>query len=177
MSIKQITKVLAGILIATSVTVHAQTAMKNYKAGHVFDISLPEYMVKTTGLNSAATIQFKNTVKDIAGFVIEDSKEDLQVAQITYSSATEFYEDFIKDFLVDEEKRTISKSESRTQGDVKYVECDASYYDKDVKATIYYFIGIVEPKTTYYKVLCYGGEDSKEKYKKDFESIMLSIKD
>lgn len=163
----------AALITATS----AQAQMKAYKAGHVFDISIPEYMVKTTGLNSAATFQFKNSVKDIAGFVIEDSKEDLQVAQITYTSAQEFYDDFIKDFLLEEEQRKISKAESKTIGDTKFIEADASYYDKDVKSVIYYFIGIVETKTTFYKVLCYGGEDSKEKYKADFEKIMLSIKD
>ena len=155
----------------------AQTPVKEIKAGHVFYVSLPDYMSKTTGLNSAATLQFKNSVKDIAGFIIEDNKEELALAEMSYTSLTEFYEAFIKDFLIDQEKRKVSKPVSQKKGETNFIECDASYYDKDSKMEIYYFVGIVETKDAYYKILCFGGADSKDKYKKDFENIMFSLRD
>lgn len=156
--------------------IHAQ-AVQEIKVGHIFYVTIPDYMTRTTGINSAAAVQFKNTVKDIAGFVIEDNKAELKLADLHYASLDEFYESFIKDFLADQEKRKISKVESRTIGDRKFVWCDASYYDKDAKMDIYYFVGIVETKDAYYKVLCYGGMDSKAKYRNDFEAILFSVKD
>ncbi|MFN8276651.1 MAG: hypothetical protein U0T84_04140 [Chitinophagales bacterium] len=152
-------------------------AVQEIKVGHIFYATIPDYMSRTVGINSAAALQFKNTVKDIAGFIIEDNKSELKLADLNYASLDEFYEAFIKDFLADQEKRKISKAESKTIGDRKFIWCDASYYDKDAKMDIYYFVGIVETKDAYYKVLCYGGMDSKVKYRSDFEAILFSVKD
>ena len=134
-------------------------------------------MSRTVGINSSATIQYKNAVKDVYGFVIVDSKDEMALAELKYSSINEFYDDFIKDFLVDEEKRKISKPIYTTKGDINFVECDASYFDKDAKAEIYYAVGIVETKTSYYKVLSWALADNKDKFKADFQSIIYSVKD
>jgi hypothetical protein len=164
-------------LILLTTTAFAQTTFKEFKAGHVFYVSLPDYMSKTYGLNSASTIQFKNTVKDVYGFIIEDNKEELKLAEVNYSSLTEFYEDFIKDFLKDEDKRKVSKPLSKNIGEINFMECDVSYNDKDAKADIYYFVGIVETPASYYKVLCWSTLENKDKFKADFQKIFYSIKD
>lgn len=158
-------------------TTFGQTNMKEYKAGHVFTVSLPDYMVKTYGINSSAVIQFKNSLKDVAGFIIEDNKEELSLAEMTFSSINDFYDNFIKDFLLEVKKRNISQPVSQTIGDIKFIECDASYYDKDTKANIYFFVGIAETKDAFYKVLCYGALENKDKFKTDFQKILYSIKD
>lgn len=160
-----------------TVTSFAQTATKEYKAGHVFYVSLPDYMSKTIGLNDVATIQFKNSLKDVAGFVIEDNKEELVLAEMVFSSIDDFYANFIQDFLVDEEKRSISPTKSQTIGKVKFIECDASYFDKESDIEIYYFVGIAETKDAFYKVLCFGSLATKDKFKADFQKILYSIKD
>lgn len=168
---------LFAILLFLSTFTFAQTAMKEFKAGHIFTISLPDYMSKTTGINSSSTIQFKNAIKDVYGFVIEDSKEELHMLEMNYSSLTEFYDDFIKDFLKDEEKRNLSKPVYKKIGTTNFVENDISYFDKDANTEIYYFVGLVETSTTYYKVLCWVTLENKEKFKSDFEKILYSIKD
>lgn len=174
---KRTIAILTTALVLVTTTTFAQTTMKEYKAGHVFNVSLPDYMTRTTGLNDAATIQFNNTVKDIAGFIIFDTKDELELVQMKFSSVNEFYDVFIKDFLKGQKNRTISQPSFQTIGDNKYVECEASYYSKESKIDIYYYIGIVETKNAYYKLLCFGGMDSKEKYKADFQKTLYSIKD
>ncbi len=174
---KRTIAILTTSLVLFTTTTFAQTSMKEYKAGHVFYVNLPDYMSKTTGLNDAAVIQFKNAVKDIAGFVIEDNKEELEIAEMKYSSINDFYDDFIKGFLEGEKKRNISQPVYQTIGENKFVECDATCYSKDSKLDIYYFVGIVETKDAFYKVLCYGGLESKDKYKADFQKILYSLKD
>lgn len=155
----------------------SQTAVTEYKAGSIFYIKLPDYMSRTIGINSSATIQYKNAVKDVYGFVIIDSKDEMALADLKYSSINEFYDDFIKDFLVDEDKRKISKPAYQTKGEINFVESDASYYDKEAKAEIYYLVGIVETKTAYYKVLSWALQENKEKFKADFQSIIYSVRD
>jgi hypothetical protein len=151
--------------------------MKEYKVGHVFYINLPDYMSKTTGLNDAAIIQFKNSIKDIYCIVLEDTKEDLELSQMKFSSINDYYDNFIKDFIIKEKKRSISQPVSQTIGDIKFIECDATCYSKDAKMDIYYFVGIVETKNSFYKVYCFGNLESKDKYKTDFQKILYSLKD
>lgn len=155
----------------------AQTALKEYKVGHIFSVSLPDYMSKTTGLNTSASIQFKNTIKDVYGFVIEDIKEELQLVEINYSSLNEFYEDFIKDFAKDEEKRNVSEPQSKKSGGTNFMECDVSYYDKESKIEIYYFVGLAETPSAYYKILCWSTLENKDKFKTDFQKTLYSLKD
>ncbi len=164
------------VMITCSKT-FSQSDMKEFKAGHIFYISLPDYMSRTTGLNSAATIQYKSEVKDVYGFVIEDNKEELKLAELNYTSLKEFYEDFIKDFLKDEDKRKISKEQYKTIGTTNFVECEASYYDLEAKVGICYIIGIVETPSSYYKILSWSTQENKEKFKADFQKIIYSLKD
>ncbi len=158
-------------------TAISQTTLKPFRAGHEFNISIPDYMIRTVGLNDAAIFQFKNDVKDVYGFVIEDNKEELKIAELTYSSISEFYDDFIKDFVIDEPKRKVSKTILTTKGEINFLEADLQYYDADAETTIYYLIGIVETKNAYYKVLSWCTEANKAKFKSDFQKIVYSLND
>ena len=154
-----------------------QTKFTQQKAGHIFFIDLPDYMNRTIGLNDDAAIQYKNSVKDVYTIVIEDSKEDLAILDMHYSSINEFNEGFIKDFLKDEEKRNVSKPIYQSKNNIDFVEFDASYYDKDAKIEIYYLVGIVESKSHFYKVLSWTNMESKDKFKADFQKTLYSLKD
>lgn len=169
--------VLLALILVFSQGILAQSNFQNFKAGMVFNISLPDYMSKTIGLNSAATIQFKSVVKDVYGFVITDPKEDLALAEMKFGSVKEYAEDFINEFLKDEDQRKISKAVTVKKGEVNIVEYDASYYDKDSKIEIAYVVGLVETKNSFYKVLCWSAGENKEKFKADFEKIIYSIKE
>jgi hypothetical protein len=169
--------IFTATLVLMTTTIFAQTELKQYEAGHSFDIGLPEYMSRTIGLNTASAIEYKSTVKDVYGFIIFDTKEDLALVDMKYSSINEFYEDFIKDFLKDEEKRKVSKPQSQKKGEINFIECDVTYYDKDAKTEIYYLVGVVETKTAYYKVLSWAVAENKDKFKADFQKILYSLKD
>jgi len=166
-----------SILLLTFTSTMAQTTLKEHKAGQVFYVSLPEYMDRTIGLNSASTIQYKSVLKDVYGFVIVDSKQDLELAELKFGSISEFYEYFITGFLADQEKREVSKPVFKKQGDISFVESDVTYFDKDAEAMIYYLAGIVETKTAFYKVLSWSSAANKDKFKADFQKILYSLKD
>lgn len=168
---------LLSFFLLMSTFVWAQTPMKTYTGGHQFTISLPEYMKRTVGLNSAASIQFKDVVKDVYGFVIEDTKEELALAEMFYPTASAFYQDFIKDFLTDQDKRKVSKEKVTAKGMINFVESDLTYFDKEAKVEIYYLVGIVETKNSFYKVLSFCAASEKDKFKSDFQQILYSLTD
>lgn len=168
---------LLFFLFLTSNLLLAQAPLKTYTGGHQFTIGLPEYMKRTVGINSAASIQYKDVVKDVYGFVIEDTKEELALAEMFYPSASAFYQDFIKDFLTDQDKRKVSKEKVTTKGTINFVESDLTYFDKEAKVEIYYLVGIVETKNSFYKVLSFCAASEKDKFKSDFQQILYSLTD
>jgi len=117
----------AAFMLFSWLNVFSQTNFRVQKVGHVFYVDIPDYMSRTVGLNSAATIQFKNSVKDIDGFIIEDNKEELALAEMNFTSVREFYDSFISDFLAEEKKREVSEPLEKTIGEVDFIECDAQY--------------------------------------------------
>ncbi|CAM3641043.1 hypothetical protein [Flavobacterium chungbukense] len=171
---KIITLLLITLLSATAV---AQTKMKPYKAGHVFDISLPDYMNKTVGLNEDSAIEYESEVKELYGFVIYDLKEDLKLVELNFNSAKEFYDGFMKDFLKEDEKKSISDPVSKKINDITVIETDVHTFDKEANMEIYYLIGVVETKKAFYKVLSWSAKENKDKFKGDFQKILYSIKD
>lgn len=173
---RKITRIATTLVLMTSMA-FAQTSLKEYKAGHTFTVSLPDYMSKTIGLNSASAIQYKSVVKDVYGFIIIDTKEELSLAEMSYASINEFFESFIADFLKDQENRKVSEPKYLKKGNTDFVECDITYFDKDANIEIYYLVGIVETKLSFYKVLSWSASDSKEKFKADFQKILYSVKD
>jgi hypothetical protein len=173
---KTTTRIATFLVFMTSMT-FAQTNLKEYKGGHTFTVSLPDYMSKTIGLNSASAIQYKSVVKDVYGFIIFDTKEELSLAEMTYASINEFYEGFIVDFLKDQENRKVSEPKYQKKGETNFAECDVTYFDKEANIEIYYLVGIVETKLSFYKVLSWSASDKKDKFKADFQKILYSIKD
>ncbi|MEA5259830.1 hypothetical protein VB264_18680 [Arcicella aquatica] len=174
---KKILTFFTIMVVLSTLKSSAQSTLKEYKAGHVFYISLPSYMTKTMGLNESSIIQYKNAVKDVYGFVIEDNKEDLAIAELNYGSLEEFYDYFMSVFLKEAKKKTIGKPIYTTKGETRFAEVEITYYDEDIKAEIYYLAGIVETKTSYYKIISWCAGENKDKYKTDFQKIIYSIRD
>ena len=166
-----------AVILFTAFASFGQTSSKEIKVGRIFYITLPAYMTKTVGLNDAAAIQFKNTIKDVYGFVVEDTKEEMKMVEISFATINEFYDNFIKDFLKDEEKRKVSAIDTKKKGEINFVESDVTYYDKNSKSDICYFVGIAETKTSFYKVLTWCALENKAKYKADFQKMLYSIRD
>lgn len=169
--------ILTTMFILLSAATFAQTGLVTYKAGHIFDISLPSYMSKTTGFNTDAAIQYKNGLKDVYGLVIFDTKEELTLNDMKFATINDFYENFIPGFVKDEENRKVTTPITKKKGEINFIESDLSYYSKEAKDEIYYLVGIVETKKAYYKVLSWCLASNKDKFKADFQKILYSIKD
>ena len=167
--------IVISFLIMTLAT-FGQGGTKTYKAGHVFSITLPDYMSRTVGLNSTANFQYKSYVKDVYGFVIGDDKEELKLAELNFDSVTEFHEDFMKSFLTDAEKKNIGTPVVKKIGETSFLECDVTYFDKEAGGEIYYLVGVVETKSAFYKILSWSLGENKGKFKADFQKILYSFK-
>ena len=155
----------------------AQTTFNTVKTGHVVSFSVPEYMSRTTGVNDASFLQFKSIPKDVYTFMIEDSKEELSIAEMKFTSVMDFYEYFIKDFLISEKKRKVSTPVSLTKDGVSYVQSELTYFDKDAKSDIYYNITIAETEGYFYQILSFTSEENSINVKADLTALGSSLKE
>ena len=155
----------------------AQTKTMPVEGGLSFTMNIPAYLSKTAGINTAAALQFKSVVKDIYGIVIYDTKEELLALEMKFNNAQDFYDNFITDFVKDEEQREVSRPESKFINGNSIVLADLTYFDKDAKSKIYYKIGVIESAKAFYKVLIWCDASKRKTFEKDFEEAVLSLKD
>jgi hypothetical protein len=168
-----------AVMFSTVNTANAQTAFKETKTGHVYSISVPDYMTKTTGLNAAASMQFQGLTKNAATLVIDESKDNLELESLKFSTAQEYYDYLMKTFLQDQKDRYISKSKTFKVGDISFVQAEASCFLTEQKTKIYYLETIAETPNYFYQIMSYtwGEKEDYEKVKEDLKKIAASLKE
>ena len=175
---KNIKTTLILTLLLTSSSIFSQTKLKEYQAGKVFSVSIPDYLTKAVGYSEIATFQYENLDKGISGNIILDTKEEIKLKEAEYgASINDFYSAYTKEFNLDVEARSFSKAQYKTIGEIKFAESDFSYYDEEAKEEMYCLYGIVETQTSYFIVNSWCLAKDKAKYKSDFQKILYSIKD
>lgn len=168
--------VFSTLLILISANTFGQKKNDHIKIGHVFYISLPEYMNRTVGINDFASVEFEDSIKDIGGFIVVDKKEDILLAKKYYSSIEQFFNNYIHTFSIRKIEEVFNKTTKKINGK-NFIECDMSYTDEASGIDIYYFLAVVETDCCYYKFLCYSKLENSEEYKPVFQNILFSIKE
>jgi len=166
---KEFASALLLSLFASAVCLAQQFQEKTI--GHVYYVSLPDYLVKTTELNDAATLQYQNTAKETYVIVIEDEKAALEAAGMGFTGAMDFYDSFAKDFLADAKVEEKVK-EIQISG-VKAVQSSATKKFDDIK--VFYLVTVIETPTHYYKMLSWTMEQYRKDYEADFKKIAASF--
>jgi hypothetical protein len=175
---KNIKTTLILTLLLTSSSIFSQTKLKEYQAGKVFSVSIPDYLTNTVGYNDFATFQYENLDKGISGYAIIETKEEIELSEKEYgTSIGDFYNAYAKELLPDAEARSFSKTQFKTIGEIKFAEGDFSYFDGELKEDMFCLVGVVETKSSFYIVYSWCLAKDKTKYKSDFQKILYSIKD
>jgi hypothetical protein len=144
-------------------------------AGNCYSLKLPNYMAKTYDLNDAATLQYKNTVKEAYVIVIEDSKDELNSLSMIFQNPKEFLENFAQDYQLESENRTISEIIEFESNENKHAQVEMSWSSED--GDFYMLITTVETKGNFYKILCWTLLEYKDKLKEDYLAISKSLID
>jgi len=172
---KMTNQILFVVLLISGTSLFGQTKLVEKKIGHIYYLSIPDYMSKTRNLNNDASLQYENKVKEAYTIVIEDSKEELEELGMIYQNAEEFYDDFIKtyskaveDAKTKEPKNFTIDGNAFTQGELTYVSDSVN---------IYMLATVVETKTNFYKILSWTTKENKDKLKDDFIAIAKTLRD
>jgi len=161
---------LSILLTFSALESTAQFTKKTF--GHVFSLDVPDYMTKTVDLNSSATAQYQNAKKETYLILIEDSKEELELADMKMNKK-DFFDDFIKDYSTDMIDFKIEPSIEFTKNGLNFIQSELTF--KSGEVDIYMIVTVIESNTYYYKLLTWTLKSYKNNYKKDFEKIINSF--
>lgn len=169
--------IAASFILMTNSSSFAQTTFNTVKTGHTVSFSVPDYMSRTSGINDASFLQFKSVPKDVYTYMIEDSKVELDIVEMKFTSVMDFYEFFIKDFLISEKKRKVSTPVSLSKDGVNYVQSELTYFDKEADSDIYYNITMAETTGYFYQILSFTSEENSKNVKADLSALGVSLKE
>lgn len=163
------------LLLVSTLSGYGQTKFTERIGGHVFKISIPDYMVKTYELNDVASIQYQNTTKEAYIIVIEDAKDQLESMGIKFTDSKSFLDEFIKDYKIENENRSLRNI---TQFKANGNDCaQVELYWTEEETDFFMLITTIESKTHFYKILNWTMLSNAEGLKNDFRAIAKSLKD
>ena len=168
-----ITTAFSIILLLGNQLKAQESNFQEKKVGNVYHVSIPDYMTKSYRLNDAASLQYLNAAKETYVIVIEDSKEHLTEAGITFQSPEEFYDHFEQTFADNSSK--ISPKHALTINDYPAVQVEITKPFKEYN--VHYLVTVIESETYFYKMLAWTIEDHKDKYLADFKQIADSFRE
>ena len=168
-----LTIVTLSFTILNSEDITAQNGFQEKKVGHVYHVSIPDYMTKSYKLNDAASLQYLNAAKETYVIVIEDSKDHLLEAGIPFKDPEEFYDHFEQTFI--DNTSDVSPKHALTINGYPAVQVEITKpFDQ---FNVHYLVTVIESDTHFYKMLAWTIEDYKEKYLADFKRIASSFRE
>lgn len=165
-------KLFSVSLLLTFLSFESSAQFTKKTFGHIFSMDIPEYMSKTVDLNTSATVQYQNAKKETYLVLIEDSKEELEIAGMKMSKK-DFFDDFIKDYSTDMIDFKIEPSVEFTKNGLNFIQSEFTFKSGEVE--IYMIATVIESNAYFYKILTWTLKNYKNNYKKDFETIINSF--
>lgn len=164
---------LITFLAVSFFSASAQTKLVEKRIGHVYFLSVPDYMTVTKELNKSASLQYQNIMKEAYVIVIEDSKAELDELGMKFTDPQDFYEGFITDFTADLENKKFTGTKRIKVGKNDAVQSEVSALFNS--NPIWYLITVVESPTHFYKIISWSLEENKDKLKPDYIKMVNSF--
>jgi len=162
-----------GLIVITTGLNAQDVDFNEQKVGHVYHVSIPDYMTKSYSLNNAASLQYHNAARETYLIVIEDSKEQLLEAGIPFQDPMEFYEHFEKTFTDNSSQISLRNNLKIDGNPAVQVEISKPFGEYNV----HYLVTVIESDTHFYKMLAWTIEPYKDRYWSDFKRIASSFRE
>ncbi len=168
--------VLIMAMISDTASVLAQTKFIERKAGHIFYLSVPEYMQRTRDLNETASLQYKNSRKEAYCIVIEDSKDQLRDGGISFTNINTYAEQLLKAFAGKLTKVKTSKPVPiTTKSGLKGMQAEITGTIDGVNSV--YLCTYIETEQYLYQIICWTLQDRKKELFADYQKIVQSLRE
>ncbi len=168
--------IIVGIILMLIATDADAQKFAPQKGGHCYTLDIPDYMVRTYGLNDVASLQYQNIQREAYTIVIEDSKHHLESLGVKYSGARDFLEEFVQNYKLEEQNRKLNPIIEFKNNNNAHAQTELEWRDENDYA-FFMIITVAETKTHFYKIMSWTLQEHKERLKYDFQQIAKSLKD
>jgi len=145
-----------------------------------YRIDLPSFLTEDKELHDDATLEYANTFREFYIIILEESKENVHNSfeenELEYTTDLKGY----TDLLVDNMKQSSSITTASALKPTKINGLDAIVTDASGvvdKIPVYWQLGFVEGKDTYYQTVVWTLEDKKEDNQEKMAQIISTFKE
>jgi len=145
-----------------------------------YTIDLPSYLDKTEDLNKAASLQYKNAMREFYVLVIDEPKANfnkvLEEGELDYTANIDGYSKLLADDIAKSSGLAVTpKMETTT---INNLNARTIKFDGTVNGVnVYWIIAYVEGKNRYYQILTWTLDTKKTDNEADMNAIVESFKE
>ena len=144
------------------------------KVGHVFSVSVPDYLQETSGLNDAASFQYQNEVKQAYTMVIDDAKSGLLSVGIAFTSPEDYYRSIESFYLAEGDDITLPLQNTTINGQKAVQISFVRHFDQ---VDLSYLVTVVETPNYFYQIVSWTTVENGNTLMHDFKKIAQSLKE
>lgn len=162
-----------------------KTKFNEVKINGLYSMSLPDYLTEGYELNSEASLQYQNEVKEVYVIVIDESKEEfIEVFESigeydSTKSAVDNYAEAQMESIEENMSEVTSKSTMR-KADLAGCPariCDVAGTQDGITDAMGFTVAFIEGKETLYMVMTWTFEKTKPDYQDDMNEMINSFKE
>lgn len=145
-----------------------------------YSLEIPSFMQKTTGLNDAASMQYKNDDKELYLLVIDESRKSFEDLVKTNALNFEPNLDGYSGILIEslEEGAHVKPKPVLNPKKINGLNAKVTSLTGTVgDEKSYWKIAYIEGKNTYYQVLCWTSPEKQESFEAMMDGIINSFKE
>lgn len=168
------------ILCLFTATIFSQTKFEEQKVGHVYYMSVPDYMSKTLTLHDNAGLQYMNSIKEAYVLVIDEAKSDLEAVSLKFSNVQDYYDFMLKNYEKSLTDTKVKKAETIKINGYQAIQTElrGKFETEDKKqVSICYLLTAVETKNYFYQIACWSTDENRDKLREDFKKMVSSLRE
>jgi hypothetical protein len=164
------------VIVLVSNALFAQE-FSEYKVGHTYYVSIPDYLEQTDALSPGSPLQFQNKASEVYFVGMSESLADLEAADVKANTLKAYNKLFLETFGKSEgfTNRVVGKENEIEVNGQKGVQYSVSMKMKTYP--LYYLVTIIKSDTHFYRLIGWTLASQKDKYSEDFKKIAASLRE
>lgn len=163
----------------------ADDSFEEVKVNGLYSMKLPDYLTEGYDLNSEASLQYQDVVKEVYVIVIDEPKQDFIDVFMSiddYDSTKSAVDNYTEAQMESIEENMTTVTSKSTIRKTKLGGCDARVADvagtqDGIDDAMGFTVAFVEGKETLYMIMTWTFEKSKDTYQEDMDAMINSFKE
>lgn len=165
--------IILGFLSILFASCNSKTEYQTVKVKNKYSLKLPDFLSETQTLNSEASLQYQNALREFYVIVLDEPKAQFPNQEAI--NLEEYKNIVLENMKLNLSEPTISSIEDTIINGLKAKIFSIS--DNTQNIEIYYQFAYIESKSNFYQIMTWTLENRKDKFSDDMDKIIASFKE